>query len=242
MTTYRSLVIPVLCCLLVLVSCTKDEDKPIPQRDSVAVTPGPSPATGGEKVVPVPQEIPDTTAPPAPKHTPAPPKEKGDTYPEYFLGMEGKFGKGLPAEGEPATLQAVRTAQHEMFDRVVFEFDADRSPGYEVGYLDEPATACGSGNTVRVKGKAVLQLTLSHARAHTEAGQPTIKEKGTQLSAYPVLREIKQTCDFEGTVTYIIGVRSPNKIRVLELKDPARLILDIRNDKVLPEAFTKKNQ
>lgn len=239
---YRSLAIPVLCGLLLLVSCTKDEDKPIPQQDSVVVTPEPHPATGGGQAVSVPEEIPDTIVPPAPKHTPAPPQEKGDTYPEYFLGMEGKFGKGLPAEGEPATLQAVRTAQHEMFDRVVFEFDAARPPGYEVGYLDEPATACGSGNTVRVKGKAVLQLTLSHARAHTEAGQPTIKEKISQLSAYTVLREIQQTCDFEGTVTYIIGVHSPNKIRVLELKDPARLILDIRNDKELPDAFTKKNK
>lgn len=238
---YRSLAIPVLCCLLLLVSCTKEEDKPIPQQDSVVVTPEPRPATG-EQAISAPEEIPDTTEPSVPKHTPAPPKEKGDTYPEYFLGMEGKFGKGLPAEGEPATLQAVRTAQHEMFDRVVFEFDAARPPGYEVGYLDEPATACGSGNTVRVKGKAVLQLTLSHARAHTEAGQPTIKEKMSQLSAYSVLREIKQTCDFEGTVTYIIGVHAPNKIRVLELKDPARLILDIRNDKELPDAFTKKNK
>jgi hypothetical protein len=238
----RSLVAPVLCSLLLLVSCKKDEEKPIPQQDSVVTTPEVAPSTNGERVppAPAPAAAPDTTVSSAPRPLPAPPKEKGDTYPEYFLGMEGKFGKEIPSDGAPALLTAVRTARHEMFDRIVFEFDAARPPGYEVGYLDEPATACGSGKTVRAQGRAVLQLRIFHANAHTDDGQPTIKEMEYRLPSYSVLKEIKRTCDFEGTVTYIVGVTSRNKLRLLELRDPSRLVIDIRNDKALPDEFKKQ--
>lgn len=240
MTICHSLATAALCSLLVLVSCTKDEEKPVPQQDSAAVTPEPAPTTGSEHVVPVPEKVPETTAPPTPKPIPTQPKEKGDTYPEYFLGMEGKFGKEFPPNGPPALLTAVRTAQYEMFDRIVLEFDATRPPGYEIGYLDEPATACGSGNTVRTQGKAVLQLKVFHANAHNESGQPTVREQEYRLPSYLALREIKRTCDFEGTVTYVVGVAARNKFRVLELKDPSRLVIDVRNDKALPEEFRKK--
>ncbi|HYE95470.1 MAG TPA: hypothetical protein VD962_04635, partial [Rubricoccaceae bacterium] len=43
-----------------------------------------------------------------------------------------------------ATLQAVRTAQQDGFDRVVFAFDGE-VPGVHVEYVDRPAYQCGSG-------------------------------------------------------------------------------------------------
>ena len=46
----------------------------------------------------------------------------------------------------------------------------------------------------------------------------------------PIIREIESTCDFEGEVTWVIGVASPNRYQVLELASPARLVVDVRTD------------
>lgn len=154
--------------------------------------------------------------------------------------MDGRFSKGLPPDIPTAVLREVRTARHELFDRVVFEFDATRTPGYELGYLEEPAVACGSGAAVQVQGRAVLQVQFLNSRAHTDSGQPTVQRKEYRLPAYPTLREIERTCDFEGTVTYVIGVSSRHKFRILELNDPPRFVIDIRNDKVLPDSLMQK--
>ncbi len=65
------------------------------------------------------------------------------------------------------------------------------------------------------------------ARAHDDAGHPTIASREIAANLDVVL-EVERTCDFEGVVTWVIGVASPNRFRVLELSDPPRLVVDIR--------------
>lgn len=127
--------------------------------------------------------------------------------------------------GPPATLAAIRVAGHTGFERVVFEF-RDRLPSYQVEYVDRPVRACGSGNVVPVSGDAWLQVRFQGAQAHDEAGRRTIvaPPKATGLAN---LRELRSTCDFEGEVTWVLGLEHPNRYRTLELKSPARLVVDI---------------
>jgi hypothetical protein len=128
----------------------------------------------------------------------------------------------------PATLRAVRTARNEGWDRVVFEFDGAAVPGYRVEYVDRPVTRCGSGHETQVAGQGWLEVRITPAQAHTEAGRVTVAERERKL-ALPVLRELEQTCDFEGDVTWVLGVASPNRYRVSELTGPARLVVDVRH-------------
>jgi hypothetical protein len=129
---------------------------------------------------------------------------------------------------EAVTLKDVRTGRHDRFDRVVFEFSGNELPSYLIEYIDKPVKACGSGDVVPLKGEGWLQIRFEPARAHTDEGKATIAFRELQPKL-PNLLEIISTCDFEGQVEWVAGVGSPNAYRVIELKDPTRLAVDIRH-------------
>ena len=126
-----------------------------------------------------------------------------------------------------STLAAVRTARHEEFDRVVWELEGPM-PGVHIEYVDEPVRACGSGEPVPLIGDAWLEVRITPANAHTEAGRPTIADR-RRATGLPVVLEIVQTCDFEATVTWVLAVRSPEPFRLARLDDPSRLVVDVRH-------------
>lgn len=131
------------------------------------------------------------------------------------------------SDSEPAVLQAVREAQHEGFDRVVFEFQ-EHLPGYYLEYVDRPVRQCGSGHGVSLAGDGWLEVRLRPARAHTSDGEPTVTERERELQL-TLLRELQLTCDFEADVTWVLGLSAPNRYRVSELSDPPRLIVDVQH-------------
>ena len=134
-----------------------------------------------------------------------------------------------PAPGMGAsTLTEVRAGLHHEYDRVVFEFGRDSIPGYHVEYIDEPVRKCGSGNVVEVAGDGWLEVRMTPARAHTEAGEATVTER-SRLFDMPVLKQVELTCDFEANVAWVLGVASPNRYRVKEVPDPARLVIDVKH-------------
>ena len=126
-----------------------------------------------------------------------------------------------------STLGSVRTARHEGFDRVVWELEGPK-PGVHVEYVDEPVRACGSGEPVPLPGDAWLEVRMSPASAHTDAGRPTIAVR-RRATGLPVLLEIVQTCDFEAVVTWVLAVRSPEPFRLARFDDPSRIVVDVRH-------------
>ena len=141
---------------------------------------------------------------------------------ESFSGTTAATEKQR-ADAPVAVLREVRAAEQQGFDRVVFELDG--MPGYRIGYQDRPVQ-CGSGEPVEVAGAARLQVQLLPAQAHTEAGEPTVRERERHLDL-PVLKELESTCDFEADVTWVLGLSSRRPYRVQELASPARLVVDV---------------
>lgn len=135
---------------------------------------------------------------------------------------------GLVAKGgsEMVTLTEVRTARHDEFERIVLTFEP-QLPGYQIQYVDRPVRQCGSGDVVELPGDAWLSIRLEPAQAHTEAGAPTIAEK-SRTPSYENLKALKLICDFEGQVEWVAAVASPNQYRTLELREPARLVIDVK--------------
>ncbi|MCP3098282.1 hypothetical protein LZ198_05245 [Myxococcus sp. K15C18031901] len=172
-----------------------------------------------------PPSVEDTLEAPAP---PTPPAAGGGTVAEDPRNREWTSGKvRLKRMGAAqATLRSVRAGEHAEFDRVVFEFEGTQLPGYQLEYVKE-ATQCGSGNPVAVAGKAQLQVSFTPAKAHTDAGQPTVATRELK-PALPVLQELERTCDFEGEVTWVLGTTAPHKYRVMELREPSRLVVDVQ--------------
>jgi hypothetical protein len=128
---------------------------------------------------------------------------------------------------KPVTLREVREGLNEGFDRVVFQFDGEQVPGYQLEYIDKPVIKCGSGDPTELAGQGWLQVRLQPAQAHAD-GKATVteRERKPKLS---VIEELELTCDFEGEATWVLGVKKPNKYRVLELKEPTRLVVDVQH-------------
>jgi hypothetical protein len=187
---------------------------------------------GTEPAPPVPHVTPidarSSEAPPIddepPTARPTRPVDTADTG--TFDGTAGATDKPRPG-AKPAVLRDVRAARHEHFDRVVFEFEGDALPGYHVEYIDKPVRQCGSGDVVDVAGQGFLAVRTTPADAHDAAGKATVPFRERKLKL-GVLEEIERTCDFEGEVTWVLGVSSPNRYRVLELTKPARLVVDVK--------------
>ena len=173
----------------------------------------------------VPPKAPDI--PPRPVPTPPAPE------PPITTDLEPPLAQP-PAEPTPQAprevpgalvLRDVRTGDQQTFDRVVFEIEGPKLPDYDVKYVARPLH-CGSGLPAKVDGGAFLQVRLSPARAHTEAGAPTVPTLQRKVRL-PVIREIREICDFEGEVTWIVGLAARKEYRVSTLEEPARLVIDI---------------
>ncbi|WNG23386.1 hypothetical protein F0U62_04575 [Cystobacter fuscus] len=208
-----------LAACLTLVGC-KEAAPPAPATPPAKAQTPPSP-TPPPPDAPAPSAEPANAPPPA---TPPPAAEApADKEPEW---IQAKTNVPRPGQ-KTATLREVRAARNEGFDRVVFQFDGETLPGYRVEYLDGPAIRCGSGDPTEVAGQGRLQVSLQPAQAHDENGQVTIASR-ERTAALPVLQELEQTCDFEGEVTWVLGVKQPQAYRVLELHAPTRIVVDVR--------------
>ncbi len=155
--------------------------------------------------------------------------EPGETETAEFKGTAGTTQKKRDGI-QPVLLKTVRTGKHESYDRVVFEFEGNALPGYVIEYVDKPVRDCGRGEVVPVGGDALLMVSLQPANAHTEAGQPTVRN--VQLNPdSKLMKDLKLICDFEAQVQWITGLASSNRYRVLELTNPARLVVDISHQR-----------
>ena len=168
-----------------------------------------------------------TGAAPAPVPAPGSEAEQPPEDPKNREWTAGKVElKRRP--GASMTLRSVRAGQHADFDRVVFEFEGAQLPGYALEYVDKPIILCGSGDPTSVAGQGWLQVRFTPARGHNDQGQATVAEREIK-ARLPVILELERTCDFEGEVTWVLGNKGPHKYRVMELREPTRLVVDVQH-------------
>jgi hypothetical protein len=123
--------------------------------------------------------------------------------------------------GLSAQLTSIRTAPHDGYDRVVFEFNGSGIPSYDLTRQDSATfTRDASGQNVTLDGAAGLKLVFRDADA--AAGVNTDLKP-----ALKGLREIAQIGSFERVLSYGIGISSSQCVRVLELTGPSRLVVDV---------------
>lgn len=138
-----------------------------------------------------------------------------------------------PAVAGPAHLTAVRVARQDRFDRVVFEFDAG-PPGYRVAYVQRPVTEDGSGREVTVEGAAVLEVRLKQASTARLSGENVVPTytgpRRFRPVGTPAVAELVVTGDFEGVLTWTVGVRRRAPVKVTTLTGPSRVVVDVAHE------------
>ena len=124
-------------------------------------------------------------------------------------------------------LVAIRTGSHDGYDRVVLEFRNDL-PSWRVGYVDEVTSE--SGATVPLAGSASLFVQVGPAWAHDQNTPPyeaTYTGPRSLTVDYPTLRQVRWVDEFEGHLTFGIGLQRQVGFQVVELRGPPRLAIDV---------------
>lgn len=141
-------------------------------------------------------------------------------------GAAAQARQAAPAAAAPtqSTLVGIRAAHHPGFDRLVFEFRGGLPASHRVRYVDR-LIADGSGDTVPVAGRAILRVRFSDTRAHTSTGAPTVPARTAY--ALPNVMTTVQAGDFEGVVSYGVGLAKRTAFQVSTLHRPARIVVDV---------------
>jgi hypothetical protein len=202
--------------LLALAACSRDEEPPRAFPKGLG-----GPAAGAM----------DSAAPPDTPYLPEPASDTGTTGSAPPTRADSGWSVGVQrgdGSDRVAIQRGVRVARNEGFDRIVLDLGPDALPGWHVEYVDEPVRQCGSGEAVPLAGDAWLAIRLEPAQVHDDAGRATVLERALQ-PALPNLLELRLICDFEAQVEWIAALRSPQPVRVLRLREPSRLVIDVRH-------------
>jgi hypothetical protein len=131
--------------------------------------------------------------------------------------------KSATGSGGQVELFRVAVACHVGFDRFVVRARFG-TPRYDVRYVRR-IVADGSGATVRLRGTKRVRILIRDARGHTQSGAPLVPNVRTPLCSN--LRQLKTAGDFEGIVTFGLGLRRKTGFRVFRLTGPTRLVVDV---------------
>jgi hypothetical protein len=131
-----------------------------------------------------------------------------------------------PAESPlSARLRRIRAGRNKAFDRLVFDLDGP-VPGVQVQYVDALHHQ-GSGDVIPLHGRAVVQVDVHPATAHTDGGDPTMTDPLPDLTGFAVFRELADAGDFEAQLTWGIGVAARTALRATTLTGPSRVAVDV---------------
>ncbi len=189
---------------------------------SASLTPGGSIAAGSvpvatasQPVSAVPIESPVASATPAAAATPDP---------------LGAFSCSLPVRAAATVSRAqitrVAVGSHAGYDRIVFEF-ASGLPAYLVEVATPPFAADPSDLPLTVSGTRFLHVVLRGGTAEALDGSLSYRGPVSFTPGSPVLVDLQSAGDFEAVASWYVGLRSNACIRVLTLRAPSRLVIDI---------------
>ena len=117
----------------------------------------------------------------------------------------------------------VRVGQHASFDRFVVTFNTVRVPHWRITPKSSTDFTRDPSNTpVHLLGNAGLKVVL-----HTATGVGTYHGPLDFRTGFPQLLEARQIGDFEGYVTWALGLDHASCKRVFKLTSPTRLVIDV---------------
>ena len=141
--------------------------------------------------------------------------------------------------GTPVTalLQAVGVFSQAGYDQVVFQF-SNALPQYTVQVVSPPLSADPSGKPITIAGSVVVQVTMTPASGFDQT------PPGTQVYTGPTditfngasVMQVVERGDFEGVLSWYIGLRQPVPRLTTTASDPSRIAIDFAHPPVTPSS------
>ena len=143
--------------------------------------------------------------------------------------------KLVSRDQDPSTentyVKVVRVAKQKDFDRLVFEFEGS-FPHYRIEYLKSRFyDSEGGRKRIRTAGRAFLLMTFLQVSAD-EKQVGLLQAKGFLPKGnlrMPSLWSIDDKELSEGTYDFVAGVSARKAFRVIELRNPSRLVIDFKH-------------
>jgi hypothetical protein len=146
----------------------------------------------------------------------APPAPPGTNVPAF------KCADSTGGSAANATITQARVAAQVGYDRLVLQFDT-KVPAYTVKRQGKPTFKSGaSGASVTLSGTGGALLQVHSARMASSYSGPT----DFTHPEFLVLKEARLVEDFEGYVSWGLGLSRPPCMRTFTLSDPPRLVID----------------
>lgn len=159
-----------------------------------------------------------------------PPTATAAEPPTTALAGASSSPVSVPDRTPTAVLTAVRIAHQPGFDRVVFEFAGSaRGPGYVVARKTGQPVQDGSGKPVTVSGNAYLLVRMADASEADPANGHAVYTGSTRITPpdTTTVTEVVAVGDFEGVLSWAVGLRGAAVFRVSEVGSPTRLVVDV---------------
>jgi hypothetical protein len=131
--------------------------------------------------------------------------------------------KTAPPHGDAAELFDAAAACHGTFDRFVIRARF-ATPGYDVRYVRR-IVADPSGRPIALLGTKRIRIAFNLAAGHDSRGTNLLIPSLTP--GCPNLLQVRKAGDFEGTVSFGLGLRRKTGFRVFRLTDPTRVVIDV---------------
>lgn len=167
--------------------------------------------------------------------------EESTTYPTEAptepdrTGMLGRASterkEQAPAGEYDLHVEDVRVGAHHGFDRVVFEFSGDGTPGWFIDYTTQPVQQ-GSGFPVEYEGSVALEVIIRGIPYPFDLDIPEDEwpTPGLVAEAAGDVTGVSYQSTFEGQSHYVVGLNAETPYSVTLLEEPTRLVIDIERD------------
>jgi hypothetical protein len=194
-------------------------------------------ACGGDGSSPSPTDQPDDTASPSPAASSSPTATGSASVP----ASEAPTDEPSAAVGEPftcdlpivdpgtapiANIVDIRVGTHDGYDRLVFEFEQG-IPEFTLDRAEPPFSEDASGLPLAVEGESFLGLVMRGGTKQTDAGESSYDGPTEFESGFPALVHAVEAGDFERQSTWYLGLAEESCVRVLQLDEPPRLVIDV---------------
>jgi len=148
------------------------------------------------------------------------------------LAGTGLLGVVATADASARTAQVtnLRVAGHTGYDRAVIDYKG-KKPTVRISIVNS-LYSCGKGDKLSIPGDKIAKIDLTPAQAHNQRGQDVYVGPGqlsTKSFSLLSIKGVRMACDFEGHVTFGIGIKNNvNKINFGFLSDPKRIYIDFK--------------
>ena len=131
--------------------------------------------------------------------------------------------KTSPGRGDAAELYDVAVGCHDTYDRFVIRARF-AAPGYDARYVRR-IVADPSGRPISLLGAKRIRVAFNLGGGHDSHGTNLLAS--TLTPRCPNLLQVNKAGDFEGVVSFGLGLRRMTGFRVFRLTAPTRVVMDV---------------